>query len=208
MREPDLSLKLALTNEQLFVLGLVTAQWAYLELQLDFCIDHLLRHPKASRKVTSLVLRFAARMKLMHDLVDEIVTHKVDRQKFYSILSRSTRLRRKRDELVHGMWMICDEDPDIAHLHLYRHKADLEIRFGPVSTDQMIRLAEQISKVATDLRALGFHRDPKRRYVVPVPPPRSWRQPPEDRRFGPRQPLASRATPPPRFRGLHRLKDG
>ena len=141
----------------------------------------------------------------MRDLIEDIVPYKMDRQKFYSITNRASRLRTKRDEIVHGMWMICDEDPDLSYLHIYRHKVDLEIRFGPVATDQMIRLAERISKVSVDLHALSFHRNPKRRYFVSLPPPRSWRQPPVDRRFGPRHPLASRTKPPRHLAGIHRL---
>jgi hypothetical protein len=205
MKQPILPVKIALNDEQFYAVGLVTAEWAYLEFELDGCISQLLRHPGAKRSVPSLVLRFAARMNLLRDLVEDIVPYKVDRNKLHSLIAKAKRLRLKRDEIVHGIWMICDEDPDMAYLHSYRHKTALEVRFGPVTTDQMIRLAERISALIAELRDFSHHRNPKRRYFSMLPQLRSSRQEPTDHRFGPRRPLASRAKPPRRLAGLHRL---
>lgn len=160
----------ALKPRQLRALGHVTAQWAFLELQLDFALAGMLRTSDKDDKDKFLILPFKKRGALWRATVNKLVKEKPLKTALLSIMERARRLQHRRDVLVHGQWMLGRRKPVLTrNVYMYRHAEALKVYAGEYSWRDMEKLAHEIACLSGEFHAVAYPRNP---YFVKLPLPR------------------------------------
>ena len=151
--------QLPLRAEQFLEIGHVTAQWAFLETEIDFALlDIMAVFEKAGRTVTEeerrLKKRFKDRVNQLREMAAEFYGPENLRliAKINRLLDRAMNLQPRRNHIVHGRWRSnIDEEGNfnpsaVAHLHNFDAKE--------VVTAETYKL-EKIEKLASDLSQLN-----------------------------------------------------
>lgn len=145
------ALKLMVGDKELRAIGHVTAQWAYLETQLDGVINVLVKQPSTRNLGIKVSQSFQRRMEALRNAA-KVVLEKYQEQlsELLSIAADASSLRGSRDDIVHGHWKLHREraaGPLTTGIRVYNRGAVLKVRNMAFTAEKAEGIAAKISKV-------------------------------------------------------------
>jgi len=139
--------------------GCLSAQWAFLEIELDLFISLLLTHPGAKHMNTKIPLSFSRRMALLRSCARAILNDQPElRDKLIAIADDASSLRGRRDEIIHGRWHL-HRSKDGGQLGtavtVFGQLPNFHVALKPLPVEQVEEIAAKISAVTW--RLTWFH---------------------------------------------------
>ena len=160
-----------LTLKHLQAIGRVTAEWAFLEVQIDFTLSSILEAMKR-KPDRYLAISFKKRIRLWRDIVAETVHDEAVRAKLVSIIDRAASIYSKRNIIVHGTWRLRWRDRGLADNWLYDHGETFKVLWVAMNAAAIEGVAREIAKTSADLTGLVGPQP----YFLFLPPSRKvWR---------------------------------
>ena len=160
-----------LTRDHFQTIGRVTAEWAFLEVQIDFTLSSILSvlRRKPDR---FLAISFKKRIRMWRDIVAETVHDEGARTKLISVIDRAAQIYEKRNLVVHGVWTLRWRDRGLADLTAFHHGEAFKVASVATNAAAIHNIAVDIAKISADLIALVGHQP----YFLYVPPAKQlWR---------------------------------
>ena len=104
---PKLALRLMIEDAEFRAIGHVAAQWAFLEDQIDCCLEILLAQPAAASLAQRPPTSFKGRIALLRKCVSAVFQADSTRAgRLLQIADDAAALAAKRNEIVHGQWRL------------------------------------------------------------------------------------------------------
>jgi hypothetical protein len=149
--------------------GRVAFAWAQLENELSQLLVALLHAPTAD------ILTVGQPFRVVCDHIEAVAGTSVPprrrtgvprqrlsddfRRRTRDVLSRSRALSKKRQDLVHGLWLYDPSTGTGASMLPRRHELLMDIR--PFTVEEMHRIAAKIQALTADVERLGSNVDPR-----------------------------------------------
>jgi hypothetical protein len=147
---PKLALRLMIGDAEFRAIGHVAAQWAFLEDQIDCCLEILLAQPAAASLARRVPTAFSGRIRLLRECARAVLqTDALQADRLVRIADDAASLKGRRDEIIHGQWRLRRTrggrlTTGIDHI---RRQPTLRARQAIITADQAEAIAAKISEV-------------------------------------------------------------
>jgi hypothetical protein len=137
-------------EEEFRAIGHVAAQWAFLEDQIDCCLEILLAQPAAASLARRVPTAFSGRLRLLRECARAVLqTDALQADRLLRIADDAASLKGRRDEIIHGQWRLRRTrggrlTTGIDHI---QRQPTLRVREAIITADQAEAIAAKISTV-------------------------------------------------------------
>lgn len=114
-----------LSKDTLALIGEIVVSWAALEASIDIYLYSYFAFPKNKKFKTSLAIPFKKRLRLWRDMAANLYEKEPEKVAEIVLLTADLiPIRKKRDELVHGVWRQPFEDEPGVAVNQYQRFTD------------------------------------------------------------------------------------
>lgn len=157
------AIKKALNDKQLRAMGLVAAEWSLLERIIFQGIEHIAFDNYRYANVVLTNFNNPTMLKIFDALLSTCNKNKLTIEKYQKLRTRIDDARKKRNDVLHGVWSWHPDD-DTAALLDNRSGKRLDVVIKPKTTKEMENIADEISELVKDLDNF------MKKYIYQLPP--------------------------------------
>lgn len=141
-----------LDDDVMLIVGRLVRWWSMVEFTVDSSIRDLLNRQDTRNFDTALIIPFKQRLRLLKDLLAQIVANRDDLAKLDAIINRIASLQNYRDFVVHGM-MVRDANRPETHVYMsrIRWRWPKEVRRTYISKRKLFEIEQRIARVNMEL---------------------------------------------------------
>lgn len=147
----------ALTDEDFAAIGRITVSWSYLELEINMALWAFLDYPNFEDRAEHLKIPFKKRARLVKDLASALLKDKPTLPTLIDLMDRASHLRAQRDMIIHGNMSRSGMTNGKIFLKHTQHATEADWRDYQKSTEDLTKLAEDITAIHWDFDQLIWH---------------------------------------------------
>jgi hypothetical protein len=160
---PDSLTIASMTDGEMFAIGMLTVQWAYLEHQLladTAQMANRARWKELPSDATSL--SFKRRLSAWRDTIQSTVKNSKKRARLLKLHDRIANAESLRHKITHGLWQWFPSSPD--RLRAYSFRPQVAFQEDHLSFDKLIKLAQRIGQINYELAYPPTKADRRKRH--------------------------------------------
>ena len=153
-----------LQEAEVWVIGLITIQWAYLEHMLLFDTARMAEQAKFSKFPSDATsLAFSRRLAAWRLTMEATINGKAKRARLLRLASRIANVKRDRHKIVHGLWEWSPSAPE--KLSAYSFRPRVAFRDDGFSFNRLLKLADRIAAINFELTYPSYPTDERKARV-------------------------------------------
>lgn len=141
-----------LTEQECAAIGLVTAQWAFLEHLLLLHHVDLVTAANAEIPTDAFNLSFEKRLRAWRLSVEQYTQNDKEKERLLAIHSKISNAEDRRHKVTHGLWEWDRANPEKLTAHSFRPRVEFERKFDRAS---IIKLAMDIGSISFSIQYPG-----------------------------------------------------
>ena len=146
--------RLLIDDKTYKAIGLVAAQWAFLEIEFDRFLNQLILHPLViPLGIGNVPQQFARRVKLFKRCAEAVLHDQPSlKNELIAIINDASSARGQRDDVIHGQWHLGRKKGNIgAAVTIVKSQSKIKVTVKNMSSDQIESVAVLISKISARL---------------------------------------------------------
>jgi hypothetical protein len=149
-RRPNRTTILEMSDGEIFAIGMLTVQWAFLEHMLLLETARLANRAKFAQLPSDATsLSFSRRLAAWRIMLRDTVKTKRTREHLLRLTSRIAMLEDRRHKITHGLWEWYPSNPD--RLHVYSYRPGIGFSDPTLSCKKIIEIAESVAAASYEL---------------------------------------------------------